>query len=69
MEKYRVQRRALGPAYAEAFMKYLEPKMDEILSKNIRLMRERSGQVVDLDIFFNYFASGKITWPAASRSR
>ncbi len=64
MEKYRTQRRAVGPAYAEAAMKDLEPQIDAILEKNVNNMRERAGQSVDLDLFFNMFASGRYLVPA-----
>jgi hypothetical protein len=59
VEKYRTQRRAVGPAYSEAAMKDLEPLIDAILEKDIGIMRERSGQPVDLDLFFNMIGSGK----------
>jgi hypothetical protein len=59
MEKYRVQRRLIGPAYTADAMKDLEPNLDTILIKNIKLMRARAGQSVDVDIFFNMFASGE----------
>ena len=59
MEKYRVQRRLTGPAYTADSMKDLEPNLDKILSKDIRIMRDRAGQSIDVDIFFNMFASGK----------
>lgn len=40
-------------------MKDLEPQLDSILEKDIRIMRERSGEPVDLDMFFNMIASGE----------
>lgn len=60
IEKYRAQRRAVGPAYSEAAMKDLEPLIDTILEKDIGIMRQRAGQPVDLDLFFNMISSGKV---------
>ncbi|KUJ24373.1 cytochrome P450 [Mollisia scopiformis] len=42
VEKYRTQRRAVGPAYSEASMKDLEPQIDEVLEKDISIMRQRA---------------------------
>lgn len=58
MEKYRIQRRLMGPAYTADFMKDVEDKIDDVLIKDITFMHERAGQEVDLDLFFNRFASG-----------
>ncbi|KAE8451021.1 hypothetical protein EG329_004693 [Mollisiaceae sp. DMI_Dod_QoI] len=69
MEKYRTQRRAVGPAYAEAAMKDLEPQIDAILEKNVNNMRERAGQSVDLDLFFNMFASDCYSMVSFSKSK
>lgn len=60
MEKYRMQRRALGPAYTESYMRDIENTLDTAITKDIEVMRERAGQSVDLDIFFNMFASGEL---------
>ena len=62
MEKYRIQRRATGPAYTENAMKDFEPNIDAALKKGIDLMHKRAGESVDLDIFFNFFASGKFVY-------
>jgi hypothetical protein len=59
IEKYRMQRRITGLAYTADFMKDLESNLDFILERNIEIMRDRTGQSVDIDIFFNYFASGQ----------
>lgn len=59
MEKYRIQRRATGPAYTENSMKDIEGNLDIILEKNINIMKRREGQSADIDIFFNFFALGK----------
>jgi hypothetical protein len=47
-------------------MKDLEDSLDEILEKDIQTMRERVGQSVDVDIFFNMFASGQYFVHASS---
>ncbi|PVH87163.1 cytochrome P450 [Cadophora sp. DSE1049] len=57
MEKYRTQRRALGPAYTESYMRDIESNLDAAITKNIGIMRERARQTVDLDMFLNMFAS------------
>jgi hypothetical protein len=40
-------------------MKGFEPNVDTALKKGIDTMHKRAGESVDLDIFFNFFASGK----------
>jgi hypothetical protein len=62
MEKYRIQRRATGPAYTENAMKDFEPNIDRALRRGIDTMHKRAGESVDLDIFFNFFASGKFVY-------
>lgn len=62
MEKYRIQRRATGPAYTENAMKDFEPNIDTALKRGIDNMHKRAGESVDLDIFFNFFASGKFVY-------
>jgi hypothetical protein len=59
IEKYRLQRRVTGPAYAADFMKELEGNLNLILEKNIKIMHDRAGQSVNIDIFFNFFTSGQ----------
>lgn len=59
MEKYRIQRRATGPAYTENSMKDVEGSLNTILEKNIKIMRGREGQSTNVDIFFNFFALGE----------
>lgn len=58
MEKYRFQRRLIGAAYTASFMRELEGNLDEILGKNIQIMKQRVGMNVNVDTFFSYFASG-----------
>jgi len=58
MEKYRLQRRLIGPALTADFMKNVESNIDDILVKNLGIMHERAGQEVDADLFFNRFVSG-----------
>ena len=59
MEKYRLQRRLIGPAYTENSMKDVESNMNTILEKNINIMRRREGRSENVDIFFNFFALGE----------
>lgn len=59
IEKYRLQRRLIGPIYSSDGMKDIEPNIDKVLEKNVKIMHNRVGEGVDADIFFNYFASGK----------
>lgn len=58
MEKYRFQRRLIGGAYSASFMKELESNLDMILERNIKVMAQRDGLRVNVDTFFDYFASG-----------
>lgn len=58
MEKYRRQRRLIGPAYTADYMRSVEDKLDEILVKDVALMHERASEDVDADLFFNRLASG-----------
>lgn len=58
MEKYRRQRRLIGPAYTAEYMKNIEDKLDEALTTDVAVMHERAGEVVDVDLFFNRLASG-----------
>ena len=62
MEKYRLQRRNLGPAYTADAVKDYEAMLDGILEKNIQIMRERSGTIYDLDTFLNFFTSGQYSY-------
>jgi hypothetical protein len=59
MEKYRIQRRAVGPAYTAEAMKDYEANIDSILLKDIDIMHQRAGKSADMDLFLNCFASGK----------
>ena len=59
LEKVRIQRRAVGPAYTAEAMRDLEQNIDFIMEKNLKLMRERSGEAVNIDIFCNMFILGK----------
>lgn len=58
MEKYKIQRRLIGGAYSASFMKDVEYNLDKILERNITSMAHRSGLSVNIDLFFDYFASG-----------
>ncbi|KAH7403319.1 benzoate 4-monooxygenase cytochrome P450 [Cadophora sp. MPI-SDFR-AT-0126] len=69
MEKYRAQRRALGPAYTESFMRDIESNLDAAITKNIGIMHQRGGQSVDLDIFLNMFASDCLSMATFSKAK
>jgi hypothetical protein len=43
-------------------MNDFEPNIDTALKKGIDAMHKRAGESVDLDIFFNLFASGKFVY-------
>jgi hypothetical protein len=58
MEKYRLQRRLVGGAYTPGFIRELEGNLDDILEKNVAIMSQRAGMSVDIDTFFDFFASG-----------
>ena len=59
LEKYRLQRRLIGPVYTPDSVKDLEEPLDAILTKNVNLMKARASQSVDMDLFFNKFLAGK----------
>ncbi|KAH6711399.1 benzoate 4-monooxygenase cytochrome P450 [Leptodontidium sp. MPI-SDFR-AT-0119] len=69
MEKYRAQRRGIGPAYTESYMRDIESNIDAIVAKNIGIMHQRAGQSVDLDIFFNMFASDCLSMATFSKAK
>lgn len=48
----------MGPAYTAEAMKDLEPNIDFVLEKNLKIMKERAGETVDIDIFCNMFVLG-----------
>ncbi|TAQ84790.1 hypothetical protein B7494_g6894 [Chlorociboria aeruginascens] len=49
MEKYRFQRRLLGPIYSATSMKDFEPLVNDVLTKNVNKMRQLQGKIVDID--------------------
>ena len=58
MEKYRFQRRLIGGAYTPGFVKEVEGNLDKILEKNVKIMARRAGMSVNVDTYFDWFASG-----------
>lgn len=60
MDKYRLQRRLVGPAYTDNFMRQIEGNLDKILERNIDIMIQRAGRIEDIDHVANFLASGKI---------
>ena len=49
----------MGPAYTAEAMRDLEPSVDFMVEKNLKIMKERSGEAVDIDIFRNMFILGE----------
>ena len=60
LEKYRIQRRLIGPALTADAIKPLERNIGDILVKDIAVMHARAGEEVDVDFFFNSLASGRV---------
>jgi hypothetical protein len=58
MEKYRLQRKLIAGAYSPAFIRKVEGNLDNILGKNVDVMAQRTGTSVNVDTFFELFASG-----------
>lgn len=58
MDKYKIQRRLIGGAYSATYMKDVEGNLDKILERNITSMAQRAGLSVNVDLFFDLFASG-----------
>jgi len=58
LDKYRLHRRLLGPAYTPAAMSQMESNMDEIILAQIDIMKQRAGIIVDFELFFSKFISG-----------
>jgi hypothetical protein len=56
--KYRIQRRAIGPAYTVDAVKDYEKLLGSILKKHIEIMVQQAGKSYDVDKFFNFFTSG-----------
>lgn len=60
MDKYRLQRRLVGPAYTDNFMRQIEGNLDNILERNIAIMIQRAGRIEDIDHVANFLASGMV---------
>ncbi|KAH0594820.1 hypothetical protein MHUMG1_07655 [Metarhizium humberi] len=60
MDKYRLQRRLVGPAYTDNFMRQIEGNLDKILERNIEIMIQRAGRIEDVDHVANFLASGMV---------
>jgi len=77
MQKYRLQKKTVGPAYAPEFVKELEPLIDTILKRNVLTMMEmveKNGllaeeQGVNIDTFFNFFTSDCIQTATVGHSK
>jgi hypothetical protein len=59
MDKYRLQRRLVGPTYASSSVKDYEMALDKTIIKDIGIMHEIAENPEDVDLWFNYFALGK----------
>jgi hypothetical protein len=59
MDKYRLQRRLVGPTYASSSAKDYEMALDKTIIEDIGIMHEIAGKPEDVDLWFNYFALGK----------
>lgn len=59
MEKYRLQRRLVGPSYSSSQVKDYEAALDKSVKDDVAIMREIAGKSESVDLWFNYFALGK----------
>jgi len=59
MEKYRLQRRIVGPAYSPNSVKDLEPLLDAQLSKHMTIMHEKSNKTVDINLWCSKISLGE----------
>jgi hypothetical protein len=58
MDKYRLQRRLLGPAYSFGQVKDYESGIDKTVTDNVATMRETAGKSECVNNWFNFFALG-----------
>lgn len=58
LNKYRLQRRLIGPAYTAGAIKQMETSMDDLIKSQIGIMTERAGMVVDIESLFHKFITG-----------
>lgn len=62
MDKYRIQRRLIGPVYAVSSIKDVEPALDSILTEIVASMDRWAGKTVDLDTWSHMLAIGENLW-------
>lgn len=60
INKYRLQRRQIGPIYSASSIAELDRPIDETLIKIMASMRQEAGSVVNLDIWCHMFGLGNI---------
>ena len=60
MEKYRLQRRLMGPTYSSGQVKDYEAALDKAVSDDVAIMHEIAGKPESVDLWFNYFALGRL---------
>lgn len=51
MDKYRLQRRLIGPMYSVSAMKDHESAIRRIVSENVAIMHSKAGESVDIDVW------------------
>jgi len=59
LNKYRLQRKLIGPAYTSTVMKQIESEIDGIILAQIKVMKERANRAVDIELLFTKFISGE----------
>jgi cytochrome P450 len=68
MEKYRVQRRAIGPAYTLSGLEKHEGALDKYIDKYIAKTKSLRGAMVDLAEWTHIFALDALSWVSLSTS-
>ncbi|KAH8810802.1 benzoate 4-monooxygenase cytochrome P450 [Xylogone sp. PMI_703] len=69
MDKYRLQRRLVGPIYSQSSMKDHEPQLDAVLSGIIEKMHQLSGKSFDIDTWCNMIAADCLSASTFSEPR
>jgi hypothetical protein len=58
LEKYRLQRRLVGPIYTTSSVKDYETALDSAVKEDVATMHEIAGNPENVDLWFNYLALG-----------
>lgn len=69
MDKYRKQRRAIGPAFSIVGMEKHEKILDDYIEKYIAKLRSFKGEAIDLAEWAHIFALDGISWFTLSKSQ